>query len=268
MLHLVTFRHFSYFFQPCSGQGCSGQVADSEADPIPALPAEQAGPLWGRRCGQARMGMMDSHHNNNNNNTTFGSTPQKDRRVFPGCYRWWIIPLFSRDPTIGQSVNQEDLDSDIQPGQWDAGVVEMAIELYQLYPWNLPFRNWQDSGYLLKEFALLVLSTVHIHNYLVWRNDKRIGDSTICWRCAYIDRDCTHSTKSKLTPGVIGCTCWVRFMGKTCCAPGSFLSPGGECCITEADDDAGDQGAPFFWVRGVTANIWWHRHEKSHGKWR
>ena len=154
-------------------------------------------------------------------------------------------PSIFQGSNHGQSVNQEDLDSDIQPGQWDAGVVEMAIELYQLYPWNLPFRNWQDSGYSLQEFALLVLSTVHIHNYLVWRNDKRIGDSTICWRCAYTDRDCTHSTKSKLTPGVIGWTCWVRFMGKTCCAPGSFLSPGGECCITEADDDAGDQGAPF-----------------------
>ena len=54
MLHLVTFRHFFVLFlKPCSGQGCSGQVADSEADPIPALPAEQTGPLRGR-CGKSQ----------------------------------------------------------------------------------------------------------------------------------------------------------------------------------------------------------------------
>ena len=57
------------------------------------------------------------------------SNPQKGRRVFPGCYRW-CFPIFSSDnPAIGQSVNQEDLDSDIQPVQWDAGLVEIVLDL-------------------------------------------------------------------------------------------------------------------------------------------
>ena len=157
---------------------------------------------------------------------------------------------FSRDSPIPNVCRERNI---------SLGRLIVAFELYQsisvIYPWNLPLGNWQDSGYSLNEFALLDVSTdtymtIFFECMTSWQENWWFNHYLGLACVSIPNRDCTHSKESKLTLGVLG---WILgalvglgSLEKTgCFAPnGSSLSPGGECCITKADDDAGDQGAP------------------------